>query len=234
MLGGLLLGLLGTGSSLVVLPALSLIFPYLLKTPIAIKMAVGTCMATIAVGAIAAAFSYGKEEQASHPLLLMSCSMYLLGAFLGPWITHGLPVKALHIYIGIILLINGLYVLFNTFHHQETEALKAYSVPEVLGVSFIVALLSSASGVASGLFMIPYLARFIPYRQAVVTAVVGAAFYATVGALSYVFMGATHPSLLPPHSWGYVYWPAFLIMAVSIAIFSPLGVWLSKKIEILW
>ena len=85
---------------------------------------------------------------------------------------------------------------------------------------------------ASGIFAIPYLiARFsIPVRTIIGTSTGAAAVYSTVGAIGYVSAGWSAPDL-PEYSLGFVYLPAFLIMAVTASLFTPLGVRLASYIN---
>ncbi|WP_066014109.1 TSUP family transporter [Endozoicomonas atrinae] len=62
-LGGIIIGALGSGSSLAILPVLSLIFPMLFPEAISLQVAVATCMATLIIGSASGALSYKKSYQ---------------------------------------------------------------------------------------------------------------------------------------------------------------------------
>jgi len=82
----------------------------------------------------------------------------------------------------------------------------------------------SVAGIASGIFAIPYLSRFaLSIRTAIGTSTASAAVYAVFGTIGYVGSGWSAPDLPAPHL-GYVYLPAFVVMAVTAVIAAPLGV----------
>lgn len=98
-------------------------------------------------------------------------------------------------------------------------------------VLLAVGVCSSVAGVASGIFAIPYLARFaLPMRTIIGTSTAAAAIYSTFGAIGYIGAGWTSADL-PAGSLGYVYLPAFAILAVTAAAFTPLGVRLAHRLN---
>src|SRR5690606_16818374 len=97
----------------------------------------------------------------------------------------------------------------------------------LLGIGFF----SSFAGIASGIFAIPYLARFsLPMRTVIGTSTASAAVYATCGAIGYVSAGWSVPGL-PDATLGFVYLPAFAVMATTAWIATPLGVRLAGRIS---
>ena len=110
-LGALLVGMMGFGTSLVVLPTLALLFPSLFASEVALRLATGTTMATMAVGAIAAGVARWRAEYVSWPLLRVAILPYIAGALLGPWIAHYLPVAVLRVYVAVVLMVIGLWSL---------------------------------------------------------------------------------------------------------------------------
>ena len=67
--GALLVGMIGFGTSLVVLPTLAILFPTMFAADTALRLATGTTMATMAVGAIAAGLAQSRGKHVSWPLL---------------------------------------------------------------------------------------------------------------------------------------------------------------------
>ena len=229
--GGLLVGLLGTGSSLLLLPSLAFIFAGVFSGMDVLRLAAGTTMATMAVGALAGALTRFRAGDVDLDLLRLMMLPYVAGSLIGPWISRLLPTQLLGIYIGLILAVVALRMMFakrtiisasRDYHGRKLE---------ISVVLLVIGIGSSVAGVASGLFAIPYLARFsLPMRTIIGTSTAAAAVYATFGAAGYISAGWS-VAYLPAEALGYVYLPAFAIMALTAAVFTPLGVRLAHRLN---
>ena len=231
-IGSLLVGILGTGSSLVVLPALILIFASSFAEFDTLRLAAGTTMATIAVGAISGAVAQYRNGNVDLGLLRALFLPYVVGSFLGPWLGKLLPVGVLGIYIAAVISFVALRMLF--LERKEipasTRDYRSHRL-ELLFVATGVGLLCSMAGVASGLLTIPYLRRFsLPMRTIIGTSTAAAGIYATCGTIGYI-TAAYGVDELPSGSLGYVYLPAFFIMAIVATIVTPLGVYLARYVS---
>jgi uncharacterized membrane protein YfcA len=229
--GALAVGLIGFGSSLVVLPTLAIAFPTMFASHVALRLAAGTTLATMAVGAIAAGITQARGGNVYWPLLRLVIAPYFAGALLGPWVTRFLPVTALRFYIAGILVLLGLWALRP--HRSASSNGRDWQrhKPEIGVVLFAIGLASSAAGIASGVFAIPYLSRFaLPLRTVIGTSTVGAAFYSVFGMCGYISAGWGTPTL-PSWSLGFVYLPAFAVMSVAGVLCAPLGVRLARQVN---
>lgn len=230
-LGALAVGLIGFGSSLVILPTLAVVFPTMFVPQLALRLAVGTTMATMTIGALAAGIAQARGGRVTWPLLRLAIFPYLAGALLGPWGARLLPVQALRLYIAGILVLLGLWALRSrrsaTLGSRDWRGHKI----EICIVLFVVGLASSAAGIASGVFAIPYLSRFdLPLRTVIGTSTVGAALYCVFGTLGYISAGWDMEGL-PAWSLGFVYLPAFALMSTAGALCAPLGVRLAGRVS---
>jgi uncharacterized membrane protein YfcA len=229
--GGLLVGLLGTGSSLIILPSLTLIFATTLHTQDPLRLAAGTTMATIAVGAIAGALAQYRSGRLDLKLFRTMLLPYAIGASAGPWTSRLLPANALAIYVaGIVVVVALLMIMTGGSQRKPARDYRSHRLELSLAL-LAIAFGSSVAGIASGIFAIPYLSRFsLPMRTVIGTSTASAAVYATVAAIGYVSAG-WHVDGLPEPSLGFVYLPAFVVMAVTAAIATPQGVRLAGKIS---
>jgi len=229
--GGLLVGLIGTGSSLVVLPSLALIFAGVLEGYDTLRLAAGTTMATMAVGALAGAFAQYRAGYLDLGLFRMTLAPYFAGALIGPWISRSLPSRLLGIYVAVIIFIIALRILLvNRERLRPPRDYRAHRL-EISIVLATIGICSSVAGVASGIFAIPYLNRFsLPMRTIIGTSTAGAAVYSTFGAIGYISAGWSATNL-PPSAIGYVYLPAFALMAITASVCTPLGVRLGSYIN---
>ena len=230
-IGALLVGMIGFGTSLVVLPTLAILLPTMFAPEIALRLATGTTMATMAVGAVVAGIAQSRGEQVSWPLLRIAILPYAVGALLGPWAARYVPVDVLRLYVAGMLMIVGLWSLRGQSSASGGQREWHAHKREIRAVLFGIGFASSVAGVASGLFAIPYLSRFaIPLRTVIGTSTVAAALYSAFGTLGHVSAG-WYMADLPPWSLGYVYLPALAIMAVTGAICAPAGVRLAGRMN---
>lgn len=229
-LGAFLVGLIGTGSSLIIMPVLVLVFPWVLAEYDTLRLATGTTMATMSVGAIAATYSQLRAGNVDSSLLRQAVIPYLLGALSGPWISRFMPSDWLRVYLSVLLVLVAVRMLGKKKASAPAKAYRNH-LGELRAVLFFVGLGSSVAGVASGIFTIPYLLRFaLPVKTVIGTSTAGAALYSLFGTAGYISAGWSAPGL-PPDTLGFVYLPAFLIMAVVVSVFAPLGVYLARFID---
>jgi uncharacterized membrane protein YfcA len=230
-IGALLVGMIGFGTSLVVLPTLAIVFPGMFAADTALRMATGTTMAAMAVGAVAAGAAQCRGDHVSWPLLRLAILPYAAGALLGPWAAHYLPVDVLRLYVAGMLMAVGLWSLSRQSIGAGGQRQWRERKLQMCAVLFAIGLASSMAGIASGIFAIPYLSRFaIPLRTVIGTSTVGAALYSAFGTLGHVSAGWTTADP-PPWSLGYVYLPALAVMAVAGAVCAPLGVRLAGRMN---
>lgn len=229
--GGLLVGLLGTGSSLIILPSLTLIFAGLMPEHDPIRLAAGTTMASIAVGAIAGAVAQYRHRNFDLGLFRMTVVPYVLGAISGPWASRLLPTAALETYVAVIVAVVAVRMLWtNGAARRADRDYRAHRV-ELSLVFLAIGFFCSLAGIASGIFAIPYLSRFaLPMRSVIGTSTASAAVYATVGAVGYVTAGWSVADR-PDATVGFVYLPAFVVLAATAAVATPQGVRLAGKIS---
>jgi uncharacterized membrane protein YfcA len=229
--GGLLVGILGTGSSLILLPSLALIFGAALPGGASLRLAAGTTMATMAVGAIAGAVAQYRAGHVDLKLLRLTVLPYALGALAGPWISRGLPATILGVYVSAVICVVALRMLFPGPRQAKPEQSYAAHPGQIRATLTLISVGCSIVGIASGLFAIPYLSRFsVPMRTVIGTSTASAAVYSTFGAIGYVSAGWSAPGL-PDGHFGFVYLPAFAVMAVTASIATPIGVRLARFVD---
>jgi uncharacterized membrane protein YfcA len=228
--GGLLVGVLGTGSSLLLLPSLTLIFTATQQGPDPLRLAAGTTLATIAVGAIAGAIAQYRHGQVDLKLFRLTLVPYAVGGLAGPWLGRWLPGKALGIYVaGIIATIALMMLREGARVAPATRSYPSHRL-EMFVVLLAIGAGSSVAGVASGIFAIPYLSRFsLPMRHVIGTSTAAAAVYAVSGAIGYVSAGVGRDA--GPATFGFVYVPAFAVMATTALVATPLGVRLASRVS---
>lgn len=229
-IGGTIIGFIGTGSSLIILPTLTILFLHLFPHEIAIKLAIGTCVATISIGAIVGAYSHLSDGHFEKKAFIIALPAVIIGSLLAPNIATKLPSLILHYYVGLLLILLGAYKIIKP---AQKDILKPYHPVSLFLMGFLSALVSGIAGVALGILLMPYLFHHIKKRNVIGLNLALAAFYAPLTTIGYLL----HPlpaHLHIPQTIGYIYFPAFLILSTTIAIFTYLGTKAAKKISAEW
>jgi uncharacterized membrane protein YfcA len=95
----------------------------------------------------------------------------------------------------------------------------------------LISLGSSVAGISSGIFAIPYISAFAgSVRKAIGTSTASAAVYSAFATFGYVSAGWSEEGL-PAGHFGFVYLPAFLVMATTALIVTPVGVRLASRLN---
>jgi hypothetical protein len=227
--GGLLVGVVGTGSSLIILPSLALIFSTATVGGASLRLAAGTTMATVAVGAIAGAIAQHRARQVDLRLFRLTILPYALGSLAGPWFSRALPAGILTAYVSGVIGVLGLRMLFS--HSPAVAQGRNYRAHrwQISVVLTIISIGCSIAGISSGIFAIPYLSRYTAaLRTAIGTSTASAAIYSVFATIGYVTAGWSADEL-PGGSVGFVFFPAFAVMATTALIVTPIGVTLASR-----
>lgn len=229
--GGLLVGVLGTGSTLLLLPALVLVFTATLPGADALRLAAGTTLASMSVGAVSGAIAQYRRGQLDLALFRHMLPPYVAGGLLGPWINRTVPVGLLSAYVSLLIFVMGLRMLFAAPAQPGAGRDYREHPIETRVVFLLIGIAGSVAGVASGIFAIPYLSRFsFSIRTVIGTSTASAAVYAICGTIGYVSSGWSAADL-PGPALGYVYLPAFAVMATTAVVAAPLGVRAARHVD---
>lgn len=233
LVGGAVGGLLGTGSSMIILPALSFILPHTLANDaLGMHMAIGTCMAAISVTACSVAYQYMKAGFNDWYWVKRLLPAYIVGPLLGATVSSLMPSHWLKIYVAAFIILAGIKMLWG-YSSKPSDA-PSPSPLLMLLLTFVVATVSSIAGVAIGLLMVPMLHHFgFRVKAAVQVSLISAVLYTLFGALGFVATGWDKPEL-PPWSLGYVYLPAFALISLGVIVTSSVVARFAVKLPTEW
>ena len=233
-LGGLLLGMLGLGLGLILVPLLALSLPHFGVNPsISMHMAIATSLAVIAVSCVSSILKHHMDKNVWWPLVAKFAIGNVIGAIIGSSVAHYLSTKSLKIIFAIFCLLIATKLLIGS---RKKIAVSTFSLAELKLpntfifnlVGMVFAFLSSILGIGGGTFAVPFLCAYkVPMRHAVAVATV-CSFVVAVSALANCIILGFHLSTLPKYSLGYVYLPAFLIISVVAVVLAPFGVKLAR------
>jgi uncharacterized membrane protein YfcA len=226
---GFLAGLLGLGGGVVVVPTLAAVFAGFNVMPSAyvMQMAVGTSLSTIVITFIASLYAHVKRDSVRWDIVRLILPGVLCGVLIGTSIAGYLPSSYLKFFFALFLL----FIAYRLFRGELAPA--AGNMPsrwKMASFACGVGILSGVLGVGGGLILVPFLIRGgLNMRQATGTSVACGMFIGITASLSFMFIGQAHLDL--PWSTGFIYWPAFLGVAIASVIFAPIGTVLAYKLS---
>ncbi len=223
---GLLAGLFGVGGGIVVVPVLVLLFAARGVDPgLAIKLAVGTSLATIVITSIASIYSHHRRGAVDWSVWRRLMPGVLLGSLVGAFIVDALPGRVLYGVFVVFLYAMALRMFFGQVGGRRPLPGSA----GLRGAGFGIGLISAAMGIGGGTLSVPFLSYCsIPVKRAVATAAAIGLPIALSGSLGFLYTGLDETGL-PDGSIGYINLPAFGGIVIASVVFAPLGAWLAHQ-----
>lgn len=228
-IGGVLQGMLGIGTGIIVIPLLTFILPdYGISNDLAIHVALATSMAAIIISSISSLINHHKHLNIRWPIFKKIVFFSIVGSLVGAIIASYMPAK-------ILKTIFAFFIFFTAAKMLKKKKISAHYSNELDAPLWIFAtsglftgFISSILGIGGGLFMVPFLySRHLEMRHAVGTSTAIGLPIAAIGTLTYVMTGFSqthHINMV----LGYLHWPAFLAISLGGFIFAGIGVKLTK------
>jgi uncharacterized protein len=227
---GLLSGLLGVGGGLIMVPVLSFIFVHLGFAPqFIMHMALGTSLAVIIVTSIASSRAHHNHQNVDWGIVKNIALGIMLGAFLGSLIAAKFDANLLKAVFIIYVFIVAFQMLSNYAPNPARILPRRLALN---GVGACIGWVSSFVGIGGGTLSVPFLIYCnVNTKRAIGTSSAIGLPIALAGAVGYVVSGL-QISYLPSHTIGFVYLPAFAIIATSSLMSAPLGAVLVQKLSV--
>lgn len=224
---GILAGLLGIGGGVVIVPIVTLLFErHGLDHALAIKVALGTSLATIVVTAAMSVFTHHRKGAVDWALFRVMAPAVVVGSLLGAWMADWLPGDLL--YTAFIVFLFGISLqmaMGRVGAHRDLPA-----APGLAGVSGGVGIVSALMGIGGGAMHVPFLSYCgVPVKRAIATAAAVGLPLAIAATLGYV-IGGLDEGGIPPTSLGYVNLPVFAAVVAASLVFAPLGAILTHRL----
>ncbi len=231
VIAGFLSGLFGIGGGIVVVPALLYLFK---NTPLipahqSMHFAVGTSLAIMLFTSLASIRSHRKLGDVLWSVYQRLWPSIVIGVIAGSIAANFTPTPWLTLCFGLFLLFISWKMLFGMGHNGPNHFPSPWINNAII---FIIGLLSGLLGIGGGTLIIPYLnyCGVNPHRIIAVTALCSLTI-AWVGTVIFIIMGYYElPS--SPMTFGYVYWPATLWVALPSLLLAPLGAKLTYRLPV--
>ncbi len=229
---GLLSGLFGLGGGIVVVPILFVFFTQLGVPEASIMhLAIGTSLAAMITTTFNSIIQHHRKKNINWNLVRWLSIPTACGALLGALISRGIDGYSLRYLFIALLIFVILTALFKKGFRSEYE-ISDFKFPKN-NISrfyfFVLGFISVLLGVGGSLFSIPFFRRYhCPMRHASALAVALTPSVSILGALGYLIIGLRSAAVFP-HAIGYIYWPAFLGIALGSLLGVPIGAKLSHR-----
>jgi uncharacterized membrane protein YfcA len=219
---GFLAGLLGIGGGMVMVPFITIILSARAVAPnLAVKMAIATSMATIIFTSISSVRAHHKRGAVRWDLVKGLAPGIVIGSFIGS--------------LGVFALLKGsflaiFFAVFVTFSATQMfldrKPKPTRQVPGtvgLLGAGGFIGFLSGLVGAGGGFISVPFMAWCnVALHSAVATSAALGFPIAVANVIGYIVSGLKVQDL-PEASFGYIWLPALVVIALCSVITAPLG-----------
>lgn len=224
---GTLAGLLGIGGGVIIVPIVTLLFEGQgIDHALAIKIALGTSLATIVVTALSSIYMHHRKGAVDWGLFRVMGPAVVVGSLAGAWAADLIPGDML--YVGFIVF------LFAVALQMATSRVGAHrALPGRRGIALVstgVGAISALMGIGGGALHVPFLSYCgVPVKRAIATAA-AVGLPLAVSATAGYLVGGLDEAGRPPGSVGYVNLPVFGGVVAASLVFAPLGAMLAHRL----
>jgi uncharacterized membrane protein YfcA len=228
---GFLAGLLGIGGGLVVVAALVWLLPaHGVPAPILMQVALATALGGIVFTAISSTWAHWRRGAIRWPLVAWLAPGLVIGGLIGAWLATLLPSRFLAICVAVYCLLSAVQLVWGG-SRAATDHAEGVGRGLLAGAGLVIGAVSAVVGIGGGSMTVPLLVwrGVVPVRAVATSAACG-----VVIALASVtgYIGSPNgPTLpMPSGSWGYVFVPAALAVALASVLTAPLGARLAHRL----
>lgn len=228
---GLLAGLLGVGGGLIIVAALVWQLPALgVPHEAVMHVALATALASMLATSLASTRAHARRGAVMWVSVAWLVPGLLLGAALGTLIADRLSTLVLALGVAAYCFVAAAQLAFGRTPADDSDA-AAPRGPLLPLAGVVIGAVSALVGIGGGSMTVPLLisrgAR--PVRAIGSSAACGFAI-ALAGMAGYVVAGRDAPAL-PPGSWGYVFLPGAVAIALASVVMAPAGVALAHRLR---
>lgn len=223
---GLFSGMLGIGGGIIVVPALIFIFKNTIffTNDLIIHIAVATSLATMIFTTSSSAFAYNKRSLINWKIFGKFFPGLCCGLFFGSLISIYISSDKLIISFALFLATIAIYLFFYKKNAISSNELSLENKKSFLILfSIIIGFLASTFGIGGGILIVPFfLSIGMNIRNASGTSSICAVPIAILGTILFTIIGWNEVN--KPGAFGFIYWPAALIISCTSMLAAPLGV----------
>ena len=228
---GVLAGLLGIGGRLVLVAALVWLLPAQGVPPaLAVHVALATALASIVLTGVSSARAHHRRGSVLWPTVAWLVPGVLVGGWLGSLLATRLDGGLLRTGIAAYCFLAAAQLVLD-WPRSRAERPDAPRGPGYSAAGGVIGAISALVGIGGGSMTVPLLVwRGVRPVRAVGTSSACGVAIALASATGYALHGPA-PGALPAGSWGYVYLPAAVALAVASVLTAPLGTQLAHLLS---
>lgn len=227
---GFMAGLLGIGGGGIMVPVLTSMF-LLQGVPVenVVHLALGTSMASIITTSISSLRAHDVKGAVIWPVVSKMAPGIVVGTFLATLFVSNIS----SIYLAIFFSMFMAYVAIQMFSNRVPKADRTLSNnTELLIAGSGIGAISAIVSIGGGSLTVPYLIRQnVDIKKAIGTSAAIGLPISIAGTLGYVINGWESYSM-GSYTFGYVYFPAVLLISATSFFAAPYGAKLAHKLNI--
>ncbi len=226
---GFFAGLLGIGGGAIMVPALTAFFLWQgLHPDVVVHMALATSMSCIVFNALFSIHTHQKHQAIIWSITLKMTPMVLLGSALASYMVVQISSKAIALVFMLLMFLVATQMIVD-FKPTPSAAKKIHTL-ELLPAGFIIGFISAMIAIGGGSLSVPYLNwHQINIKRAIATAASIGLPLALAGCLVFMLQTTEHMNL-PTQTFGYIYWPATLIITLGSFMTTAQGAHLTHRL----
>ncbi|MDT8364156.1 MAG: sulfite exporter TauE/SafE family protein [Nitrosomonas sp.] len=219
---GFFAGLLGIGGGLMIVPVLITVFTDKgFAEGQVMHLALGTTTAIIALTSISSLRAHHMRGAVDWQIVRHLTPGIVLGVLAGTTLAGQLSSQVLGFIFVIFIYCAAAQMWLNL---RPTTGFPLPGNMGMLAAGGTIGAISSLVAIGGGLLTVPFLAACrISLHRAIGTAAAVGFPIALASAIGYAVNGALQSRLLPDYALGYIYLPAFVLVALSGILTAPLG-----------
>ena len=228
---GFLAGLLGIGGGMVMVPFITIILSTRSVGPdLAVKMAIATSMATIIFTSISSVRAHHKRGAVRWELVKGLAPGIVLGGFIASLgVFAVLKGSSLALFFAVFVGFSATQMFLDK---KPAPTRQVPGTAGLIGAGGVIGFLSGLVGAGGGFVSVPFMTWCnVAIHNAVATSAALGLPIALANVLGYVLAGQSVQNL-PPHSFGYIWLPALLVIACCSVLTAPLGAKAAHKLPV--
>ena len=232
ILAGFLGGLLGIGGGIIIVPALILLFDHfqLLPSGSASVIAVATSLSCIIFTSLGATIQQMRSDMVDWDIAKIFVIPTIVGGLICGFVAIQLSPAAFRIGIAIFLIVIS-SIMFSDWKPSPAHTLPSPIMASILGM--LAGCISGLAGIGGGNIVVPILTYYNrSIHRAIATSSTLGIPIALAGTIGYFLAAKTKPILIPDANiLGYVYIPAFVLIALGTFVAAPIGVKVAHRAD---
>jgi uncharacterized membrane protein YfcA len=229
VLMGFLAGLLGIGGGGAMVPMLLFMFEREgFPRESIMHVCVATAMSTVVFTSVSSLRAHAKRGAVRWDALKGMLPGIVVGGLVGTWIAGRLSTFGLALFFTVFIYLMAANLLIGG-KPKGGRSLPGTAV--LFFVGFVISAVSALVAIGGAMMTVPFLVWCeVPLVHAIGTSSAVGLPVALASTIGYIYTGL-HQTGLPPHTVGYVYWPATLIIAAASVCTAPLGARVAHAIK---